>query len=71
MNCWSIRACAANTAPDSLEEAFGYIEEAKSRTLMDQMLQPVYSSDRRQRTERSGSPHAQSARRTELVLQPD
>jgi CHAT domain-containing protein len=25
----------------SLEEAFGYIEEAKSRTLMDQMLQPV------------------------------
>ena len=29
---------------NSLEEAFGYIEEAKSRTLMDQMLQPVYSS---------------------------
>src|SRR5438270_8503319 len=29
---------------DSLEEAFGYIEEAKSRTLMDQMLQPVYFS---------------------------
>ena len=29
---------------DSLEEAFGYIEEAKSRTLMDQMLQPVYSA---------------------------
>ena len=28
---------------NSLEEAFGYIEEAKSRTLMDQMLQPVYS----------------------------
>jgi CHAT domain-containing protein/tetratricopeptide (TPR) repeat protein len=28
---------------DSLEEAFGYIEEAKSRTLMDQMLQPVYT----------------------------
>jgi CHAT domain-containing protein/tetratricopeptide (TPR) repeat protein len=27
----------------SLEEAFGYIEESKSRTLMDQMLQPVYS----------------------------
>jgi len=27
----------------SLEEAFGYIEEAKSRTLMDQMLQPAYS----------------------------
>ena len=29
---------------DSLAEAFGYIEEAKSRTLMDQMLQPVYSA---------------------------
>ena len=29
---------------DSLEEAFGYIEEAKSRTLMDQMLHPVNSS---------------------------
>ena len=28
-------------SPDSLEEAFGYIEEAKSRTLMDQMLHPV------------------------------
>ena len=28
----------------SLEEAFGYIEEAKSRTLMDQMLQPVYAT---------------------------
>ncbi|HVH88868.1 MAG TPA: CHAT domain-containing protein [Terriglobales bacterium] len=28
----------------SLAEAFSYIEEAKSRTLMDQMLQPVYSS---------------------------
>ena len=26
---------------DSLAEAFGYIEEAKSRILMDQMLQPV------------------------------
>ena len=31
--------------PDSLEEAFGYIEEAKSRTLMDQMLQPTYLND--------------------------
>lgn len=31
--------------PDSLEEAFGYIEEAKSRTLMDRMLQPTYLSD--------------------------
>jgi CHAT domain-containing protein len=30
--------------PDALEEAFGYIEEAKSRTLMDQMLQPAYSA---------------------------
>ncbi|HWC18175.1 MAG TPA: CHAT domain-containing protein, partial [Terriglobales bacterium] len=29
---------------ESLAEAFGYIEEAKSRTLMDQMLQPVYSA---------------------------
>ncbi len=29
---------------DSLTEAFGYIEEAKSRTLMDQMLQPIYSA---------------------------
>ena len=29
---------------NSLDEAFAYIEEAKSRTLMDQMLQPVYSS---------------------------
>ncbi len=29
---------------DSLAEAFGYIEEAKSRTLMDQMLQPVYAA---------------------------
>ena len=29
---------------NSLEEAFGYIEEAKSRTLMDQMLHPVYST---------------------------
>jgi CHAT domain-containing protein len=28
----------------SLAEAFGYIEEAKSRNLMDQMLQPVYSA---------------------------
>jgi CHAT domain-containing protein len=26
-----------------LEEAFAYIEEAKSRTLMDQMLQPVFA----------------------------
>jgi CHAT domain-containing protein len=30
-----------SSAEASLEEAFGYIEEAKSRTLMDQMLQPV------------------------------
>jgi len=29
---------------DSLAEALGYIEEAKSRTLMDQMLQPAYSA---------------------------
>lgn len=29
---------------DSLAEAFSYIEEAKSRTLMDQMLQPVYAA---------------------------
>jgi CHAT domain-containing protein/predicted negative regulator of RcsB-dependent stress response len=29
---------------DSLAEAFGYIEEAKSRTLMDQMLQPVHTT---------------------------
>ena len=27
---------------DAVVEAFGYIEEAKSRTLMDQMLQPVH-----------------------------
>ncbi|MBV9145254.1 MAG: CHAT domain-containing protein [Acidobacteria bacterium] len=31
-------------SPNSLEEAFGYIEEAKSRTLMDQMLQPVFGA---------------------------
>ena len=29
---------------ESLTEAFGYIEEAKSRILMDQMLQPVYAA---------------------------
>ena len=30
---------------DPLAEAFGYIEEAKSRTLMDQMLQPVSTAE--------------------------
>lgn len=35
-----VRTCLQEPSGTSLREAFGYIEEAKSRVLMDQMLQP-------------------------------
>ena len=34
-----VRTCLQNPSESSLREAFGYIEESKSRVLMDQMLQ--------------------------------
>lgn len=35
-----VRTCLQNPSESSLHEAFGYIEEAKSRVLMAEMLQP-------------------------------
>lgn len=40
-----VDACLQAPSPASLQEAFSYIEEAKSRTLMDQMLQAPGESD--------------------------
>jgi len=36
-----VEACLEEPSEGSLKEAFGYIEEAKSRILIDQMLRPV------------------------------
>lgn len=41
-----VDACLKENPSEELaREAFGYIEEAKSRTLMDQMLQPISAAD--------------------------
>ena len=40
---------------DGLEEAFAYIEEAKSRALMDLLQQSVHVLRRRYRTKRTGA----------------
>jgi tetratricopeptide (TPR) repeat protein len=36
-----VRVCLEDPSETSLQEAFGYVEEAKSRLLMDQMLRPL------------------------------
>jgi len=57
---------------NSFEEAFAYIEQAKSRTLMDLLNQPVHvpsAVDPGQ--SEAGAFDPEPSRRTELVLQPD
>ena len=58
--------------PGSFEEAFNYIEQAKSRALMD-LLSAVGARPQRgrSRTKRTRTFDPQFPRRTELVLQPD
>lgn len=43
-----VRSCLNDSSESSLREAFGYIEEAKSRVLMNQMLQPAAEEEPKQ-----------------------